>query len=42
MESAAEMGIVRIQAQMMLPATPHLTADRRFVEPTPMIAPVIV
>src|SRR5687767_4038945 len=34
--------MVRIHAQTILPATPHLTADRRLIEPTPMIAPVIV
>jgi hypothetical protein len=26
----------------MRPATPHLTAERRRVEPTPMMAPVMV
>src|SRR6266487_157758 len=35
-------GIVRIQAQTMRPAIPHLTADSRLVAPTPTIAPVIV
>src|SRR5205823_4059297 len=35
-------GIVRIQAHTTRPATPHRTADRRWVEPTPTIAPVIV
>ena len=39
---AAEIGIVRTQAQTMRPATPQLTADSRRVEPTPTIAPVIV
>ena len=41
-EIAAEHGIVMIQAQTMLPATPQRTALIRFREPTPMIAPVIV
>src|SRR6266576_4250956 len=44
-ESAAIIpaaGIVRIQAQRMRPATPHLTADSRRVAPTPTIAPVMV
>ena len=34
--------MVMIHAQMMLMVKPHLTADRRFVRPTPMIDPVIV
>src|ERR687889_398009 len=34
--------MVRIQAQTMRPATPQRTADRRRVEPTPTIAPVMV
>ena len=38
----AEIGIVRTQAQTIWPATPHRTADSRRVEPTPMIAPVMV
>ena len=38
----AAAGIVRIQAQTMRPATPHLTADKRRVAPTPTIEPVIV
>ena len=38
----AATGIVRIQAQTIRPATPHLTAERRRVAPTPTIAPVIV
>src|SRR5215831_4998696 len=38
----AAMGMVNTQAQTILPATRHLTADRRVVEPTPAIAPVIV
>ena len=39
---AAAAGIVRIQAQTIRPATPHRTADSRLIDPTPMIAPVIV
>src|SRR5437870_5302235 len=38
----AAAGIVRIHAQRILPATRHLTADNRVVDPTPAIAPVIV
>lgn len=38
----AAMGMVNTQAQTILPATRHLTADKRVVEPTPAIAPVIV
>ena len=38
----AAAGKVSTQATRMLPATPHRTADRRFVAPTPMIAEVIV
>ena len=38
----AEIGIVNIQAHKIVPATPHRTAVRRFVAPTPMMAPVIV
>ena len=38
----AEAGIVRIQAQTMRPAMPQRTAERRRIEPTPMMAPVIV
>ena len=38
----AAAGIVRIHAQTMRPATPQRTADRRRIDPTPMIAPVIV
>ena len=38
----AAMGIVRIQAQTMRPATPHLTAESLRVAPTPTIAPVMV
>ena len=40
--NAAAAGIVRIQAQTILPATRHLTAESRVVEPTPAIALVIV
>lgn len=36
------IGIVSIHAQTMRPATPHLTAEKRFAEPTPTMAPVIV
>ena len=38
----AEAGIVTIQAQTILRATPHRTADSRFTAPTPTMAPVIV
>src|SRR5659263_716845 len=38
----AAIGIVRSHAMPMLRATPHRTADSRFVAPTPMIAEVIV
>lgn len=38
----AEIGMVNIQAQIILPATPQRTAFIRFVAPTPTIAPVIV
>src|SRR5262245_18457871 len=38
----ADMGIVRIQAHRIRPATLHRTADNRFAAPTPTIAPVIV
>jgi hypothetical protein len=38
----AAAGIVRIQAQTMRPATPHLTADNLRVAPTPTIEPVMV
>ena len=34
--------MVRIQAQSRLIVTPHLTALKRFVAPTPIIEPVIV
>ena len=40
--SKALIGMVSIQAQSKLNVTPHLTADKRFVAPTPMIEPVIV
>ena len=39
---SAAAGIVRIQAQTIRPATPQRTADSRLIEPTPMIAPVMV
>ena len=39
---AAAAGIVRTHAQAILPATRHLTAESRVVEPTPAIALVIV
>ena len=39
---AADAGMVRIQAQMMRLATPQRTAERRLIDPTPMMAPVIV
>src|SRR5213079_1674142 len=35
-------GMVRIHAHTTRPATPHLTAESRWVEPTPTMAPVIV
>ena len=38
----AAAGIVRTQAQTIRPATPHFTADKRRVAPTPTIEPVIV
>src|SRR5438309_8429609 len=40
--NAAAAGIVRTHAHTILPATRHLTADNRVVEPTPAIALVIV
>jgi hypothetical protein len=40
--AAAEAGIVMIQAHTMRRATPHRTADNRWIAPTPIIAPVIV
>ena len=39
---AAAAGIVSIHAHTIRPATPQRTADNRRVEPTPMMAPVIV
>ena len=39
---SAAIGIVSTQAQTIRPATPHFTAESRWVEPTPTIAPVIV
>ena len=38
----AEHGIVNTQAHIMRPATPHLTALMRLMEPTPIIEPVMV
>ena len=38
----ADAGIVSSHAHTMRPATPQRTADSRRIEPTPMIAPVIV
>ena len=38
----ADAGIVKIQAQTMLPATPQRTAEALRTVPTPTIAPVIV
>ncbi len=38
---AAAAGIVRTRAHTICPATPQRTADKRRVEPTPTIAPVI-
>ena len=37
-----ETGMVKIHAQSKLIVTPHLTALKRFVAPTPMIEPVMV
>jgi hypothetical protein len=39
---SADAGIVKIQAQTICCATPQRTADNRFDEPTPMMAPVMV
>ena len=39
---AAQAGKVRIQAATISPATPQRTAEKRFVEPIPMIAVLIV
>src|SRR6266568_7493968 len=41
MPTAADAGIVMIHAHTMRRATPHRTAERRFVAPTPMIADAI-
>ncbi len=38
----ADAGIVKTQAQTMVPATPQRTALARCVEPTPTMAPVMV
>jgi len=38
----AEMGMVKIHAQIIFPATPQRTAESLFVAPTPTIAPVMV
>jgi hypothetical protein len=38
----AEHGIVSTHAQTMLLAIPHRTAESRFTDPAPIIAPVIV
>ena len=38
MPTAADAGIVMIQAQKIRRATPHRTAESRFVAPTPMMA----
>lgn len=38
----AEIGIVMIHAQIMFIVRPHLTADNRFVKPTPIMEPVVV
>src|SRR5262245_5854964 len=38
----AEPGIVKIQAQTILPATPQRTAENLRAEPTPTIEPVMV
>ena len=40
--SSALTGMVNTQAHKRFTVTPHLTADKRLVAPTPMIAPVIV
>ncbi len=41
-EICADIGMVKTQAQRILPATPQRTAVNRFVDPTPIMAPVIV
>ncbi len=38
----AEQGIVSIHAQTIVPATPQRTALMRLIEPTPIMAPVMV
>ena len=38
----AAIGIVRIQAHTIRPATPHRTDEMRCAAPTPLIEPVIV
>src|SRR6476646_5718119 len=40
--TTAEAGMVSTQAQTICLATPHRTAERREVDPTPTIAPVMV
>src|SRR3954467_11320693 len=40
--TAAEAGMVSTQAHTMRVATPQRTAERRWVVPTPTIAPVMV
>ena len=40
--SPAAAGIVSTQAHTIRPATPQRTADSRLIDPTPMMAPVIV
>ena len=40
--SNALTGMVNIQAHKRLTVTPHLTADKRLVAPTPMMEPVMV
>ena len=40
--SNADMGMVSIHAQSRLTVTPHLTALKRLVAPTPMMEPVMV
>jgi hypothetical protein len=37
----AEAGIVKTQAQAMLVATPQRTAFKRWMEPTPAMAPAV-
>lgn len=39
---SADTGMVMIHAQIMLMVNPQRTAERRFVNPTPMIEPVVV